>query len=295
MGTVRDYLELHFIVLLWGFTAVLGKLVSIPPVELVFYRTLLAGGLLAIWIYWLNISFRMHRMSIWQLLGNGIFIGIHWITFFASARISNVSISLAGFATIALWTSVLEPLILKRRFRWYELLLGLITMMGLYIIVRFEIDHAWGLFVGVVSAFFGALFTVINAKFTHRYNHFAITFYEMLGAVASIALFLPWYGQLNGGLQMTPTTKDWIFILLLAAVCTVYAYSISVKLMQRISAFAINLTVNLEPVYGIILGLIILGQQERMTAAFYLGSAIILLAVLTYPLLNRWQAKHNTS
>ncbi|MDH3709625.1 MAG: DMT family transporter [Cyclobacteriaceae bacterium] len=288
MTRTRDYLELHFIVLLWGFTAVLGKLITIPPVELVFYRVLLSSVLLAIWLGWKKESFRVQGSTLWQLLGNGVLIAGHWVTFFASARVSNVSISLAGFATIALWTSLLEPLILKRRFRWYEFLLGLVIIAGLYIIFRFQIDHAWGLCLGIISAFLGALFTVFNGKFTRKHHHFTITLYEMIGATLGIALVFPWYALQNPeGLQLTPTSLDWVYILILALVCTVYAYSISVELMKRLSAFAINLTVNLEPVYGIILALIILGDSERMTTDFYIGTLVILGAVLAYPFFDR--------
>ena len=288
MSTSRDYFELHFIILLWGFTAILGMLITIPPVELVFYRTFLSAFFLALLLITRGTSFKLGNKSILHILLTGVLIGAHWITFFQSARVSNVSVSLAGFATIALWTSILEPLILAKKFQWYELLLGLVIVIGLYIIFQFEFQHAWGLTLGVISAFLGALFTVLNGRFTHDFDHYAITFYEMIGATISIGLVLPWYGnsQLNG-LQLLPTSMDWIYLVILALVCTVYAYSISVELMKRISAFAINLTVNLEPVYGIILAVIIFGEQERMTSGFYWGTAVILLAVLSYPVLNR--------
>lgn len=288
MSTTRDYLELHFIVLLWGFTAVLGKLITIPPMELVFYRVGLSTVLLALLMWRKGLSFKLPALSTWQMLGNGALIAGHWVTFFASARVANVSISLAGFATIAWWTSILEPLVLKKKFRWYEMVLGVVILGGLYIIFRFQFNHAWGLTLAIISAFLGALFTVLNGKFTNKYNHYTITFYEMLGATVSILIIFPWYAQQNpGGLQLNPTTLDWLYILILALVCTVYAYSISVELMKRISAFTINLTINLEPVYGIILALIVLGESERMTADFYVGALIIIGSILVYPLINR--------
>jgi len=161
-------------------------------------------------------------------------------------------------------------------------------ILGLYVIFRFEFEHAWGLTLSVISAFLGALFTVLNGHFANRFDHYAITFYEMIGATVGIALIFPWYSTWqNEGLQLIPMGFDWIYLLILAVVCTVYAYSISVELMKRISAFAINLTVNLEPVYGIILALIIFGEKEKMTSGFYWGTGIILLAVLSYPLINR--------
>lgn len=288
MASSRDYLELHFIVLLWGFTAILGVLITIPPVELVFYRTVLAAVLLAALVLIRGINFRLGGRSILYILLAGVLIGAHWVTFFWSARVANVSVCLAGFATIALWTSILEPLILRKQFHWYEVVLGLIIITGLYVVFRFEFDHAWGLTLGVISAFLGSLFTVLNGKWTHDYHHFSITFYEMIGAAVSIALFFPWYSKLqSGGLQLVPTALDWLFLLILASVCTVYAYSMAVELMRRVSAFAINLTVNLEPVYGILLAVIIFEESERMTGGFYWGTGIILLAVLAYPVLGR--------
>ena len=292
MASTRDYLELHFIVLLWGFTAILGVLISIPAVELVFYRTLISAVLLGFLLWFRGIGFKLGRLPTVHILLVGILIGAHWITFFLAARISNISVCLAGFATIALWTSILEPLILSKRFQRYELLLGLIMILGLYVIFRFEFEYAWGLTLGVISAFLGSLFTVLNARFTHKFDHYAITFYEMIGATASIALIFPWYSNWQTeGLRLELAGLDWIYLLILSAVCTVYAYSISVELMKRISAFAINLTVNLEPVYGIILAVIIFGEKEKMTTGFYWGTGIILLAVLSYPLINKWHKK----
>ena len=287
MSRTRDYLELHFIVLLWGFTAILGVLISIPPVELVFYRTLLSAIFLALLLLIKGTSFKLGRRSIISILWAGVLIGAHWITFFWSARVSNVSVSLAGFATIALWTSILEPLILQKKLQWYELLLGLVMILGLYIIFRFEFEYAWGLSLGIFSAFLGALFTVLNAKWTHDYDHYAITFYEMIGATVSIACIFPLYANEVGGLQLVPTGLDWLYLIILALVCTVYAYSIAVELMKRISAFAINLTVNLEPVYGIILAVLVFGDKEKMTTGFYWGTGILLIAVLIYPLIAR--------
>jgi len=294
MASTRDYFELHFIVLLWGFTAILGVLISIPAVELVFYRTLLSAILLGLLIKVRGTSFKVGGTPMLFMLLNGVLIGVHWITFFLAARVANVSVSLAGFATIALWTSILEPLILKKRFQWWEVFLGLIIMLGLYVIFQVEFEYAWGLTLAVISAFLGALFTVLNGRFTFDFDHYTITFYEMIGATVSISLFFPWYANWQfAGLHLTPTALDWVYLVILALVCTVYAYSIAVELMRRISAFAINLTVNLEPVYGIVLAVIIFGEKEKMTSGFYWGTGIILLAVLSYPLFNRLQSGGN--
>ena len=288
MSSTRDYLELHFLVLLWGFTAILGVLISIPPVELVFYRTFLSALFLVVIIKVRGTGFNVGYQAMGYLLMAGVLVAAHWITFFWSARVANVSVSLAGFATVALWTSILEPILLKEKFYWYELVLGLLVILGLYIIFRFEFAYAWGLTLAVISAFLVAVFTVLNRKWTFRYDHYVITFYEMIGAAFSIVLFFPWYAQWQPhGIQLLPASLDWVYLVILSLVCTVYAYSVSVELMKRISAFAINLTVNLEPVYGIILAVIIFGEKERMTAGFYWGTGVILLAVLLHPVISR--------
>ncbi|MEM7109273.1 MAG: DMT family transporter [Bacteroidota bacterium] len=289
MSITRDYLQLHFIVFLWGFTAVLGLLISIPSVEIVFWRTFLAAAGLGVLLLLRKRDFKVGLIEGLKIGGTGVLISLHWILFFASARVSTASVCLAGMATCSLWTSLLEPLISRRGIKFFEVLLGLIVILGLYVIFRFELDHALGLTMAVVSAVLSALFSVINAQFTHRHNPYMITFYEMIGACLGTVLFFPIYTEFfsSEGLQLLPVGLDWLHILILALVCTVYAYSISVELMKRMSAFVVNLAVNLEPVYGIVLALIIFGDKEQMQPGFYLGTGIILLSVLSYPILNR--------
>lgn len=287
---LKDYLHLHFIVLIWGFTAILGLLISLPAVELVFYRTLLAGLLLAVVVKVRGKHFALPPRHLAALLGTGALISAHWILFFAAARVANASVCLAGMATCSLWTALLEPLSSRKPLRLLEIFLGLLVVVGLYVIFHFEFDHALGLALAVASAMLAAVFTIINGRFTHRYDALVITGYEMGGAFLSTALFLPFYREtLAGGgqLHLVPTTTDWLYIGLLAWVCTVYAYSSAVQLMKKFSAFAMNLTVNLEPVYGIVLAFLFFGEKERMTTGFYLGTLVILLAVLAYPALSR--------
>ena len=289
MSTNRDYIQLHFIVFLWGFTAILGLLISIPSVELVFWRTLLAAIGLGLLLLFRKRNFRLGYKEILKIMATGVLISSHWILFFASARVSTASVCLAGMATCSLWTSFLEPVMNNRKVKLFEVGLGLLVIIGLYIIFRFEFNYALGLFMALASAFLASLFTVINGQFIHRYNPYMITFYEMIGACLGTVIFFPVHMQVftNGELELFPTGLDWLYILLLAWVCTVYAYSISVELMKRLSAFAVNLAVNLEPVYGIILALIVFGDKEQMQLGFYLGTGMILLSVLCYPVLNR--------
>jgi drug/metabolite transporter (DMT)-like permease len=290
MPTLKDYLQLHFIVLIWGFTAILGLLISIPAVELVFFRTLLASLLLAFMLLRKKELFRVNQSDLLRMLATGMLIAAHWILFFGAARVSTASICLAGMATSSLWTSILEPILRSRKIRVLEIMLGLVVIAGLYVVFHFEFNHALGISMAVLSALIGALFTVVNAQFSVRHNSYTITFYEMIGACVGTVLFLPFYGKYvapNGQLQLLPSPSDWFYIAVLAFLCTVYAYSLAVRLMKKFSAFAINLTVNLEPVYGIVLAFLFFGDTEKMTLGFYLGTLIILLSVLLYPVLDK--------
>lgn len=293
MSQTKDYLKLHFIVWIWGFTAILGLLITIPAVEIVFYRTLFAFIALGIMLHIQEKNFSLGHKEILKIFSTGFLIAAHWILFFAAARVSTASVCLAGMATCSLWTSFLEPAFNRRKINMVEVFLGLVVILGLYVIFRFEFDHALGLTMAVLSAFLSALFTVINGKLIKSHDHYMITFYEMIGACLGTALFFPIYVTYfsDGSLNLVPVGMDWLYLAILSLVCTVYAYSLSVELMKRLSAFVINLTVNLEPVYGIILAVLIFGEKEKMAGGFYLGTAIILAAVICYPLINRYRRR----
>ena len=289
MSEKKDYLHLHFIVLIWGFTAILGVLIELPPVEVVFYRTGIAAlGLLFV-VRFRKGSFRIpERKDYFVILGVGFLIAIHWITFFLSARISNVSVCLAGMATASLWTAIIEPLAIGRKVKMYEVALSILAFVGMGVIFKVEFQYVMGLLVSMFSALMAATFSVINGKLSKKYDPYVITFYEMIGACASIVLFFPFYGTyFSNGLQLLGSLSDYGYLIVLAVFCTVYAHSISVELMKRLSVFSINLTINLEPIYGIVLALLIFGESEEMSSGFYLGTGLILLSVLLHPLLNR--------
>ena len=295
MATTGDYLKLHFIVFLWGFTAILGKLIITPSVEMVFYRCLLATlGMFVIMLYSGN-KFQIGRADVIRLLLTGIIVSVHWISFFASARVSNVSVSLVGFATASLWTSFIEPLSFGRKIKPMEVCLGSFVLIGIAIIFSFDFQYKLGFLLGILSGLTAAIFSVINSKMVKRVEVSAITFYEMAGACLAIALFFPLYKlswAADGMLSLSPSLMDWLYIGILAFVCTVYAFSVMVELMKRVSVFLIQLTINLEPLYGIIMAVILFKEKEKMNVNFYIGTIIILSAVISYPLLKRKFAKH---
>jgi drug/metabolite transporter (DMT)-like permease len=264
-ATVKDYLMLHFIVGIWSITAILGLLITIPSIELVFYRTLIATAMLGLIFLWKKTSIRVSNAELVKIIVTGFIISIHWILFFWAARVSTASVALAGMATTSLWTAFLEPLINKKKVKAFEVFLGLLVISGLYVIFRFEFGYWLGLLMAIGSELMGALFSVINGRLTMRHSPYVLTFYEMLGACVFALLMLPVFAFFfaENGLQLIPAPMDWFWLLILSGVCTVYAFSVSVELMRRITAFAVNLTVNLEPVYGIILAVLIFGEDLR--------------------------------
>lgn len=291
--TFADYLHLHFLVLIWGFTAILGKLINpqLSRISLTFFRTLLAAVGLAV-VLWLWKEWkRVPANDRWAMLGVGVIMGLHWLTFFGSAHVSSASVCLAGMSTTSLFTSLLEPLFARRRVRPLEIFLSLLVIAGLYLIFRFEVDQSLGLGLALVSAFLAALFTIANSRFVRRYNALLITFYEMNGATVAMLLGLAGVAFTSGltAKEVIPQSTDWLWLGILAFVCTVYAYSAGVHLLRKVSPFTLNLTINMEPVYGMVLAYFIL--NERMTAGFYAGSVVILLAVIIYPMLNNRFAK----
>ncbi len=289
-ATLKDYALLHFIVFIWGFTAILGKLIHLPALEIVTYRTLFS--FIGLWLLLVlkKRDFSIGRADQLKILGNGMLIGLHWILFFASAKVSNVSVCLAGLATTSLWTSFLEPLIGKRKIKLFEVLLGTLVIVGLYVIFRFEFNHLLGLLLALGSALLAAIFSIINSRFAVRNDHYMITYYEMIGAFLISIIGLVGYAFLSEEhyqIQWVGTSSDYMYLLILALVCTIYPFAVAVELMKRLTVFTINLTVNLEPVYGILLAVIIFKGEEKMSTGFYIGTLIILASVIIHPVITR--------
>lgn len=296
-GSVFAYLKLHFLVAIWSLTAILGAVITVSPIALVFYRTFFSAIVLVAFLY-----FRKQLQSIGPratlvLFGTGSLLALHWILFFASARISTVSVSLAGMSTASLWTSILEPLVYGKRIKGRDVFFGFIAMTGLYLIFKFEFNHFTGLVTSLVSAVVASMFVVANSRLVKRYDSVMITAYEMAGASIFSLLVLTGYllSPWGAGTPFLPEQGDWFPLLVLTLVCTVYGYSLAASLMKQFTAFMMNMTVNLEPIYGIALAVWIFGEKERMTNGFYAGTLVLLVSVLLYPLWirieNRKQAK----
>lgn len=274
-----NYLHLHLIVFIWGFTAVLGALISIEAIPLVWYRMLLATGFVALFLVIRKINLRASWRSIGGYFIGGFLIAAHWLAFFGAIKVSNVSVTLAVMSTGALFTSLLEPLYYRRKVIVYEVLFGLLVVVGLYIIFRVETQYTEGILLALLASLLGSMFSVINGKFAKRQRASVISFYELGFGVLCITVYLGLTGSFNDQF-FTLSSTDWTYLLVLASVCTAYAFIASVHVMKWLSPYTVMLTINLEPVYGIILALLVLGDNENMSPQFYYGALLILITVL---------------
>lgn len=277
---LKHNLHLHFLVFIAGFTAILGELISIKAIPLVWYRMVIAGILMFLYLKIAKINIKVSNATIIKFCLAGVIIALHWITFFGSINQANVSIALAMFSTGAFFASLIEPIFYKRKINRYEMLFGILVAIGVYIILDSEIKYLTGIVLGIVSAFCSSLFAVINGKFVEKYDASVISLYEFIGGVLFISIFLSFSSNGFNSSFFQLTSKDWIYIAILASICTAYAFIGSVHIMKYISPFTVVLTYNLEPVYGIILAIIIFGSDEIMSANFYYGAMIILVTVL---------------
>jgi drug/metabolite transporter (DMT)-like permease len=276
---LKSYLNLHFIVFIWGFTAVLGALITVREASLVWYRMGLAGVFLVLYLLYKKQSLRLPLKSVVKLVLVGFLIAIHWIYFFKAINVSNVAITLAMFSMGAFFASILEPLIYKRKMLWYEVLFGLIIIAGLFTIMQVEMKYLEGILYALFSVFIGVLFTLFNGKLIQQHDSTVITVYEFFAGFLFVSIYLLFDGKFNAQFFEISGT-DWLLILLLASICTAYAFTASVHVMKRLSPYTVMLTTNLEPVYGIVLAYFIVGEDEKMSMPFYIGSALILVTVI---------------
>lgn len=275
----KSYLHLHLIVFIWGFTAILGALISLDALPLVWFRMLFAVGFIAVFIYFKKLPLRVSKKSLLQFIFAGLIIALHWLTFFKAIKVSNVSVTLACLSTGAFFASLLEPILYGKKVVWYEVFLGIIVIFGLYIIFNVEGNYWEGIILALISAFLSALFAVINSKFVKEHDATVISFYELAGGVFFFSIFLLFGNSFNADFFQL-TTQDFVYLLILSSVCTAYAFIASTSVMKFLSPYTVMLTINLEPIYGIILAVLIFKEKEQMSFEFYIGALIILFTVL---------------
>ena len=271
--------QLHIAVLLAGFTGILGALIQLNEIWLVWYRIaitvvtlLLAAGLL-------KQSLRITSASAFRLMGIGAIIALHWVFFYGSIKLSNVSIGLICFASVGLFTSLLEPLINKTPFALAEMVLGLISLLGIYIIFHFDTRYRTGIIMGTLSSLLAAIFSVLNKRNVASIAPRLMLFYEMAGGVLALTLLMPLYIHYFPAGNSKPTLMDLGWLLILSWACTILAMDLMLKSLQHISAFTQTLTLNLEPVYGIAMAWFFFKENQQLNTSFYLGFALIALSV----------------
>ena len=285
---LKSYLHLHLIVFIWGFTAVLGRLISLEALPLVWFRMLFAVGFIAVYIWIKKIPIQVSPKTAVKFLFAGIIIALHWFTFFKAIKVSNISVTLACLATGAFFTSLLEPLFYRKKIVWYEVLFGLLVVVGLYIIFNVEGQFIDGIIIALISAFLSALFAVINSKFVKEHNPTLISFYELGGGLVFFS-FLLLFTNSSTTTFFKLSSEDLIYLFILSSVCTAYAFIASTAIMKFLSPYTVMLTINLEPIYGIILAVLVYKEKETMSPNFYFGALIILLSVVLNSVIKSYQ------
>ena len=275
----KAFIQLHVAILLAGFTAILGKLIELNEGYLTVYRMFLSAVILGLLLYFKkNLHFFSTKNTL-KMLGVGAIISLHWLTFYGSIKYSNVSVSVTCLSAIGFFTSFFEPLINRRRIDVIEVLLGLLAIGGVYLIFNFYPEFKTGIIFGIISAMLASLFPIINKKLLETYSPNTLTFFEMSGGVLAMCCLLPFYFHFFPAKYFIPTLSDFLWLLVLAGVCTVFAFYLSLNSLKKLSAFTTNLSYNFEPVYSIILAFIIFKENKFLGPGFYYGFALIILAV----------------
>lgn len=285
-GNLKHFIHLHFIVFIWGFTAVIGKLISLDAMPLVWYRMALAMLLVFGYLKLKKYPLRLSLNTSLALLGTGAVIALHWVTFFKAIKVSNVSIALACMSVGALFAALLEPLWYQRKMIGYEVVFGLLVVLGLGIIFQVETQYWQGILLAVSSAFLVAIFSLLNGRFIATLKPSVIAFYEMAGGVLLLSVYLIYTGSFTVEFWRI-SLSDFAYLFLLSSLCTAYAFIASVKLMAYISPYSVMLTTNMEPVYGIVLAYLVFGDSEHMSSLFYIGALLILATVIGNGILKR--------
>lgn len=279
----KAYIQMHISILLWGATGVLGRGIDLSEGMLVWYRMMIVTASLFLYVKWMGISLQVSKQNFRQLFAVGTILMIHWLFFYGAIKYSNVSITLSLFSSTSLFTALLEPLMTKKKFNRTELLYSIMAMAGIGIIYYTD-SHAYGIgiILALLAAFVGSFFNIMNTRLVKELPSSVVSFYEIGTGVAVLTVFLPLYIWLFQPAKLIPSATDWGLLIVLAVLCTHVTLILSLNALRYLSAFTLNLAINLEPVYGIILAFIFFKENEELNGWFFLGTAIILLSVLLH-------------
>lgn len=276
---IKSLIHFHFIVFIFGFTAILGSLISISSLSLVWYRMLIAVMCLLIILPLLKKKLIIPKSLFFKLLFCGILISLHWVFFFKAIKASNVSITLSILSLGAFMTSFLEPLFYKKKIIFYEVFLGLLVVLGTAIIFKTQFKYIEGIIYSLISVIFSVLFTLINGKLVGQASSYTISLYELLGGFITLSFILILSNDFNTELFVLKN-NDFLWLLILGTICTAYAFVVSVDVMKYLSPYSLMLSINMEPIYGILLASLFLNESKNMSYQFYVGFSFIFLAVI---------------
>ena len=286
-NTKKAYLQIHVAVLLFGLTAILGDLIQVSSLSIVWWRVLLTSVSFMFIVSWKNLI-QIPRKQVLRLALIGALISLHWLTFYGSIKLANASVSLVCLATTSFMTAILEPIMLKQKFKWYELLLGLVIVPGMWLIMN-DLDASMrlGVYSGLISALLATIFSILNKKNIEGTPPRSMALIEMSAAFLMMSVLLPFYLKFSEDVKFMLHGTDWIYMIILVLGCTTLAFILNLKSLKYLSTFTTNLIINLEPVYGIILAMLILNEHHELNTNFYIGVSVILSSVFLHPFLKR--------
>jgi drug/metabolite transporter (DMT)-like permease len=276
----RAFILLHLAVMLAGFTGVFGRLISINAGLITWYRLFFSAVFLSLILLALGRFPKQHSGNVLKISFVGVLLGLHWVFFYASIKFSNISVGVVCFSLGSFFTALIEPVMNKRKHSVPELVLSGITLAGIGLIFGLDATYRFGIMLGVISSFIVTFYTIYNKRLTKEFNSQTITLYTMIGGWAGLTIIMPFYLYFIPTLTLIPSGADLIYLILLALVCTVLMYLMITEALQKISAFTVNLSFNLEPIYSIILAIIIYQENTELSVAFYTGLGMIVLSVV---------------
>jgi len=275
----KAFLQLHFAVFLAGFTGVLGRLITLNEGWLVWYRLLISA--VTMWIVF-SLAKKLQRVSIKNILklsGIGFLSALHWVSFYGAIKYANVSVALVCFSATGFFTALFEPFFSKKKISGIEVLLGLMVIAGIYIIFHFDPKYKTGIILGVICVILLAVVMILIRQFVHTINSQTILTYQLSGGFMALSFFMPFYQKAFPTAYIFPGFSDWMWLLVLAWFCSVLAFQFSVNALQKLTAFTVNLSFNLEPVYGILLAFFVYHENDELNWSFFLGLSLIVLAL----------------
>lgn len=278
----KALLQLHSAVFLWGFTGVLGRAITLDSTMLVWWRLLITA--VSLWVLYLVLgkARKMEWRGTLKIALIGTVLALHWVCFYASIKLANVTIALTCLSTTALLAALIEPLILKKRFDAFEIFLGLFAIAGILIIYNTHIQFSTGIIIGLLSSLLTVLVSVLNKGIVDKHNPENITLYQLTGGFLGLTILLPVFQLFFPEKWVAPTPWDWVWLVVLSWLCTILTFFLYIRALKKVSAFTVNLTLTLEPLYGIILAFLLYHENKLFSQWFYVGFALIALAVVLH-------------